>query len=423
MAFFLPCFSTKPHEPEIKVPATEPQLREEVAKTPTALRSSAHRAAVPPATVATAATADADAADRPLETQAYVFPARGAKLELRTVTLPPLGETEVQVEISHCGLCHTDIHMGDNDWGVSDYPLVPGHEGYGVVTHVGKKVQGLKVGNHVGIGWVRDSCGTCSRCRCGRENLCEAGYQGTFLGASAGIFGKKAYNAFGGCFAKVVRIQERFAFHLPGNLPPEVACPLMCAGGTVFEPICTWVTPGSHVGIGSLGGLGTLGVQLAKKLGARVTVFSRSTAKRQAALAIGADGFVDTTDTAAMKAAEGTLDVFIDTCPVNQGVDHLLALCKIDGAVVRVGLPPASQQGLQTNWLPLVFTAKKVAGSIVCGSQRTNEMVKLVSENKDFFVGASPWAASTIIPFSQVNEAMDKLRQQSMDAYRIVLKW
>jgi len=255
------------------------------------------------------------------------------------------------------------------------------------------------------------------------ENLCSQGYQGTYLGPSALLWGKKPHNEFGGCFAKVVRIKAKFAFLIPDNLPPEVACPLMCAGGTLFEPIKTWVKEGMSVGIGSLGGLGTLGVQLSKKMGAQVSVFSRGTAKRDAALKIGADTFVDTTDADAMKAAEGSLDVFIDTCPVNNSVDQLLALVNIDGTVVRVGLPPANDQKFETGWLPMIFTAKKVAGSIVCGSKRMNEMLRLVSEDTEFFGDSDPWAASDVQPFSEVNEAMDKLSYQMMSAYRVVLKW
>eukprot|EP00899_Mesostigma_viride_P012978 jgi/Mesvir1/21681/Mv04102-RA.1 len=127
----------------------------------------------------------------PLKTQAYVVPSAGAKLELREITLPALTSTQVEIDMTHCGLCHTELHMADNDWGISDYPMVPGHEGIGVVRGVGAAVKALKVGDRVGVTWIRDSCGSCPPCGQGRENLCEKGYQGTFLGKSAaGIWGK-----------------------------------------------------------------------------------------------------------------------------------------------------------------------------------------------------------------------------------------
>ena len=357
-----------------------------------------------------------------LATEAYVIPAQGQALELQPILLPPLTETQVEVAMSHCGLSHMDLQMRDNACGLSDFPLVVGHEGYGTVARIGSKVQSLRVGDNVGIGWMRDSCRLCSACIEGMENLCETGYQGTFLGASAGVFGKMPSNEFGGCFSKIMRIEESFAFLIPANLPPEVACPLMGAGAALFEPLCTWVQPGSSVGIGGLGGLGTLGVQLARKLGARVTVFSRDSSKHQAALDLGAD-FVDTSSPPAMMRAEGRIDVFIDTCPANTGIDSLLRLCKINGTLVRLGIPSAGEAELQASWHPLIFTSKKVAGSIACGSKRLKEMLHLVSTNLDFFCTSSSWAACKVVPFSEVNEAMRQLQEQRMEAFRIVLKW
>eukprot|EP00965_Chrysotila_dentata_P080726 2663763-Pleurochrysis_carterae.AAC.1 len=181
--------------------------------------------------------------DGPLETQAYICKSKGASLELGTVTLPALSATQVQIEMEACGLCHTDIHMIENDWGIADYPLVPGHEGYGTVVKTGSSVKGLKMGDKVGVGWIRDSCGACDNCGCGRENICEAGYQGTYLaGSAAGLWGKNPSNEFG-CFSKVMRVEEKFAFKIPETISPLVACPLLCAGGTVFEPIEDYVKP------------------------------------------------------------------------------------------------------------------------------------------------------------------------------------
>lgn len=147
--------------------------------------------------------------DGPLDTEAYGVRAAGDRLELMTVTLPPLGATQVEVEMSHCGLCHTDLHMVANDWGVSSYPMVPGHEGVGVVSRVGQSVRTLRPGDRVGIGWIRGACGACGACLCGRDNLCEAGYQGTYLGPAAGIWGSATPSTMFGCFSRVMRIEEK----------------------------------------------------------------------------------------------------------------------------------------------------------------------------------------------------------------------
>ena len=154
----------------------------------------------------------------------------------------------------------------------------------------------------------------------------------------------------------------------------------------------------------------------------KVTVFSRDAAKRQAAMELGADGFVDLTSSHSMLRAENSVDVFIDTCPRDSGCDFL-RLCKINGTLVRVGIPSADQAGLQTSWHPLIFTSKKVAGSIACGSIRTKEMLHLVSSNLDFFCRPSSWTACKIMPFSEVNEAMKQLQEQQVESFRIVLKW
>ncbi|CAE7658906.1 adhC2 [Symbiodinium necroappetens] len=359
----------------------------------------------------------------PLPTEAYVIKAEGQAMELQSILLPPLTETQVEVEMSHCGLSRADLHMRDNDWGVSDFPLVLGHEGYGMVRKLGSKVQSLRVGDRVGVGWIRDSCRLCDACGEGMENLCETGYQGTFLGSSAGPFGKVPSNEFGGCFSKIVRVEEAFAFLLAPSLPPELACPLMGAGAAMYEALCTWVKPGSSVGIGSFGGLGTLGTQLAKKMGAKVTVFSASAGKREAALEVGADEFVSTASSASMMRAENSIDAFFDTSPVNAGLNQLMKLLKINGTLVRVGIPFAADAELQASWHPLIFSARKVVGSIACGRRRTKEMLHLVYNNLDFFSQSSAWTTSQIRPFSEVNEAMKQLQEQRMESFRIVLQW
>eukprot|EP00302_Diacronema_sp_CCMP2436_P040185 CAMPEP_0180030326 /NCGR_PEP_ID=MMETSP0984-20121128/27315_1 /TAXON_ID=483367 /ORGANISM="non described non described, Strain CCMP 2436" /LENGTH=365 /DNA_ID=CAMNT_0021955389 /DNA_START=19 /DNA_END=1116 /DNA_ORIENTATION=+ len=360
---------------------------------------------------------------KPLMTEAYGAKAQGAKLELMAIELPPLTSSQVQVAISDCGLCHTDCHMVNNDWGIGDYPMVPGHEGVGKVVACGANVRGLEVGDTVGVGWIRDSCGLCEPCGCGRENMCDNGYKGTYLGDSAanGLWGKSPNNLFG-CFSKVMRIEAKFAFLLPANLPPHVAAPLMCAGGTVFEPIVDLVRPGVVVGVGALGGLGTLALKLSKLYGGKVVAFSGSESKRAAAMAAGADVFVCTKDPKQMADAP-KVDVFLDTVPVNRPLSDVLPLLKFNGSYVRMGIPPASSQGLEADWIPIIFTGKKIGGSIVTGSQRMKLMLKLASEHLDFITDISESTQAVVRPFSEVNEAMESLMSQSSSAYRTVLQW
>ena len=362
-------------------------------------------------------------ADGPLRVQAYVCNEKGGKLQLQDIELPPLKATQVEIDMTHCGVCHTDVHMRDNDWGVSDYPLVLGHEGVGFVRRVGDSTRKFKVGEQVGVSWIRDSCSVCTSCLEGKENLCKNGFQGTYLGKSAGGYGKDPHNEHGGCFSKVMRVEERFVFKVPGNITPEIMCPLLCGGSTVFEPICDYVHPGSKVGIVSIGGLGTVAIKLAKLYGGKVTAFSSSAKKKDATLAIGAEDFVVLTDKENMAAHANQYDLLIDTTPINHDFAPLMDLLTFDGVYCRVGVPAANDQAFSYGWIPLVFTKKKICGSVVSGCSRITKMVDMVSSNLKYMEkDAKDWRPQ-IMPFSKVNEALDMLQNRSNKGYRIMLKW
>lgn len=360
-----------------------------------------------------------------LQTDAYVCLNKGDPLVLSTITLPPLAATEVECDMVCCGLCHTDCHMTNNDWGVADFPMVPGHEGVGIVRALGSAVKTHSVGDRVAIAWLRDSCLTCDACMCGRENLCRSGYQGTYLGNSAGPFGKQSYNTHGGCFSKVMRISARFAVKIPDNVPDDVACPLLCGGGTVYEPIVDYCPAGTHLGVAGIGGLGTAAIKLAKLRGVTVTALSSSPHKKSAALAAGAKDFMCIDDENDLKACAGQFDVIIDTSPANsQPVSKYLDLLKFDGIYCRVGLPPAANQSFSYNFLPLIFTQKKIAGSIVTGNARMDSMLQLVSNNLDYMLSDNPdMNKIDKVPFDQVNEAMTSLINRTNKGYRFVLYW
>lgn len=360
----------------------------------------------------------------PLVTQAYVVREKGAALVLEDITLPPLKSTQVELDVTHCGLCHTDIHMRDNDWGVSDYPMVPGHEGIGVVRKLGSACRTLAIGDVVGITWIRDSCLACDACLAGRENICVEGYQGTFLGPSAGCWGKDPSHEFGGCFSKVMRLEERFAIKLPEKLPPEVACPLICGGGTVFEAVVDYVQCGTRVAVASIGGLGTAAIKFAKSFGGHVTALSRSEGKREGCLMEGADEFYACLGNAdKMKELAGKFDVIIDTSPANADVGPYMDMLKFNGTYCRVGIPVASNMDFKYAYIPLIFTQKKIAGSIVTGTRRMKRMLQLASDELLKYQQDPDVWKTEVVDFSKVNEVMDELVAGSKSTYRYILKW
>lgn len=359
-----------------------------------------------------------------LITQAMVCEAQGQPFVLKEITLPPMRETMVECDVLYCGLCHTDIHMRDNDWGISNYPMVAGHEGVAKVRQVGSCVKTLQVGDVVGITWIRDSCASCKYCLQGRENICERGYQGTFLGPAAGPWGAQQTNEYGGCFSQVIRIEEKFAFKLPEGLPMEVACPLLCGGGTVFEAVVDYVECGTRVAVASIGGLGTVAIKFAKSFGAHVTALSRGNTKKEKCLGVGADDYVGCLgDPAEMAKLAGKFDIIIDTSPVNADVAPFMAMLKINGTYCRVGIPPASDMSFSFDYIPLIFTEKKITGSIVTGTTNMARMLQLAKDEMKTYEDTDEWTTA-VVPFEQVNEAMAKLSSgQNGNTYRYLLKW
>lgn len=347
-----------------------------------------------------------------MKTKAWVCEEKGKDLVLKDIELDELQPHEVQVKITHCGLCHTDIHMRDNDWGVSDYPMIPGHEGIGEVVAVGSRVKSLKVGNRVGIGWIRDSCGVCPSCLSGRDNLCKSGYQGTYLGESASPWGHKG-NELHGCFAQLLNVAEKFAFRIPEEMSPAAAAPLLCAGATVWEPIAEYVKANTKVGIIALGGLGHLAVQFAEAIGAEVWAMSTSADKEARAKSLGAHHFINTKNPDDFKAIKGKLDVIIDTCPVALDINPYMDSLTMGGVYTKVGIPSAE---FTYGYIPLVFTQKKIGGTIVSGSMRTNEMLEIASHHH---LGSE----AEVLPFNQVNEAMHRLADGKNETFRMVLEW
>jgi uncharacterized zinc-type alcohol dehydrogenase-like protein len=204
----------------------------------------------------------------------------------------------------------------------------------------------------------------------GRENICITGYQGTYLSSNASIWGKEPFNEHGGCFSKKMRLEAHFAVKIPEGLPAEVACPLICGGGTVFETIEDYVIPGHDVAVASIGGLGTAAIRFAKVYGGRVTALSHGDSKREKCLGVGADAFEGCLGNAdKMNALAGKFDLIIDTAPVNEDIAPFRTMLKPNGTYCRVGIPKASNMQFQFAYIPLIFTQQKIAGSIVTGHE------------------------------------------------------
>lgn len=318
------------------------------------------------------------------------------------------------------GLCHTDILMKNNEWGTADFPLLAGHEGVGKVTHVGESVRMISVGDHVGIGWIRDSCRKCPRCLEGRDNVCRNGYVGTYLGKSAAPWGTDKNNERGGCFARIQRIEERFAVKLPDNIPYHLAATLLCAGATVYEPLVKFAFVGARVGVMGIGGLGRWAVKLAKLRACTVVAISTSERKRDLILDSGADEFWLGDD---MNEDREKLDLIIDTRPVNSSLDGPLGLLAFDGTYCRVGIPNKDKQTFEGQWIATIFQEHAVAGTVVTGPRNMASLMKLCSDNLEFVQKGEESFAAEVISMHDINGGIERLNKGENKGYRYVLKW
>jgi uncharacterized zinc-type alcohol dehydrogenase-like protein len=281
---------------------------------------------------------------------------------------------DVLIEISHCGICHSDLHSARNDWGFTTYPIVPGHEIVGIVSAVGDGVTRHKIGDRVAIGCMVDSCMECAHCDSDLEQYClDGGMTGTYNGHDR----RDGSLTFGGYSERIVA-REEFVLKVPASIPMAEAAPLLCAGITSYSPLRTWkVGPGSKVAVAGLGGLGHMGVKLAAAMGAEVTVLSRSESKRADAEKLGAHAFLNTDDAAAMNAKRGYFDMVLNTIPVRHDVVPYLHLLRIDGVQVLVGLI-----GMMPELHTGVLLGRKVlTGSGIGGLAETQEMLDFCAEH------------------------------------------
>ncbi|MBK8309713.1 MAG: NAD(P)-dependent alcohol dehydrogenase [Chitinophagaceae bacterium] len=313
---------------------------------------------------------------------------------------------DVQIQILFCGVCHSDLHFVKNDWGMSTYPLVPGHEIVGKVTAVGDHVKKFKVGDLAGIGCLVDSCRDCDNCKEGLEQYCTNGWVGTYGGQE-----KDGSGATHGGYSKSILAHEDFVLKISEKLDLAAAAPLLCAGITTYSPLKHWkIGKGSRVGVLGLGGLGHMGVKIAVAMGAEVTMLSHTASKEVDAKRLGAHQFVLTSDAEQVKKVTGYFDFILDTVSADHDYNSYLALLRSSGTMVCVGLPTTPAQIPMFN---LVFGRKSIAGSLIGGLPETQEMLDFCAEHNIV-------SDIEIIAMKDINTAYERLEKSDVK-YRFVI--
>ena len=317
-----------------------------------------------------------------------------------------IGPKDVGIDIAFCGVCHTDLHFAKNDWGRSNYPLVPGHEIVGTVNAVGSQVKNFKLGQKVAVGCFVNSCHHCSSCAVDLEQYCLNGVTGTYNAASVDPGGY----TYGG-YSKHIVVDEHFVLRMPEGLDLAGAAPLLCAGITTYSPLKHWnIQAGMSVGVIGLGGLGHMGIKFAHAMGAKTTMITTSAHKAQDALRLGADGVLMSNDAAAMQAMANQFDFLLNTIPVYHDYNVYLPLLKVDGTQCIVG---TIGMNAELNARSLIMGRRKIAGSLVGGIKETQEML-------DFCAQHQILSDIEMIPMDGINQAYERM-QQSDVKYRFVI--
>ncbi|EPS74150.1 geraniol dehydrogenase 1, partial [Genlisea aurea] len=316
------------------------------------------------------------------------------------------GERDVAFRVLYCGVCHSDLHMVKNDWGLSQYPIVPGHEIVGVVTEVGSKVEKFKIGEKIGVGCLVGSCRSCDQCGGDLENYCSKQIQTYSMPYYDGTI------TYGG-YSDIMVVDEHYGIRWPENFPPDAGAPLLCAGITTYSPLKYYGLdkPGQRIGIVGLGGLGHVAVKFAKAFGATVTVISTSPNKKKEAVeTLGADEFLLSRDPEQLQAAAGTLDGILNTVSAPHALVPLIGLLKPHGKMVMVGAP---EKPLELLAFPLLVGRRLIGGSAIGGIKETQEMIDFAAEH-----GILPDVE--IIPMPYINTAMERLAKSDVK-YRFVI--
>jgi uncharacterized zinc-type alcohol dehydrogenase-like protein len=314
---------------------------------------------------------------------------------------------DVQIDIQHCGVCHSDLHTVRNEWAGTTYPVVPGHEIIGKVTRVGNAVERFKPGDLVGVGCMVDSCGTCPDCQDGLEQYCQSMPILTYNSPDKHT-GQMTY----GGYSNQIVVDERFVLRVPANLDPAGAAPLLCAGITTYSPLRHWgVGPGKKVGIVGLGGLGHMGLKFADAFGAHGVLFTTSPGKAEDARRLGADEVVVSKNADEMKRHAGSFDFILDTVAAPHDLDALTALLKRDGTLCLVGAPAEPHPSPAV--FNLIFKRRSIAGSLIGGIRETQEML-------DFCGAHGITSEIEAIRMPDINTAYERMLKSDVK-YRFVI--
>ncbi len=353
----------------------------------------------------TAASATSTPTPAQLTTAAYAATSATTPLAPFTIERREPGPNDVLIEILYCGVCHSDIHQARGEWGQSKFPMVPGHEIIGKVGKVGSAVKKWKVGDTVGVGCFVDSCRQCEPCRAGEEQYCD----------QAPTFTYNAYERDGktmtqGGYSARITVNEDYVLRIPEGLELAGAAPLLCAGITVYSPLKHFgIKAGEAVAVVGLGGLGHMGVKLAKAMGMKVTVLSHSPSKRDDALRLGADDFVATKEAGAFQKNANRFDFILDTVSAKHDYSDYLGMLKRDRTMVLVGIPdPTPLQAF-----PLVGRRRSLAGSCIGGIRETQEMLDFCAQHKIV-------SDVEVISMDKINEAYERTIKSDV-RYRFVI--
>ncbi len=342
------------------------------------------------------------------EAKGYAAREAGGNLSEFKFERRDLRPEDVDIEIKYCGICHSDIHQVNNDWGGATFPMVPGHEIVGIVKEVGEKVTMFKPGDRVGVGCMVDSCGRCEPCRRGLQQYCENGATFTYNSKDR-VYGGVTY----GGYSNNIVVTEKFVLKISNKLDFAATAPLLCAGITTYSPLKHWnVKPGQTVGVAGLGGLGHMAVKLAKSMGANVVVLTTSEKKGEEALRLGANRVIISRNTEEMKKNKISMDLIIDTIPAPHDMNLYLSLLKINGNMILVGLPEKESQ-YSVSAGTFVNGRRSLAGSNIGGIEETQEML-------DYCAKHNIVSDIELIPMSRVNEAYVRTINSDVK-YRFVL--
>ncbi|AGQ33093.1 MULTISPECIES: NAD(P)-dependent alcohol dehydrogenase [Serratia] len=339
----------------------------------------------------------------------HAYAAHDAKSALVPFDYTPrtLRDHDVQIKVLFCGVCHSDLHQARNEWNNTLFPVVPGHEIVGRVSAVGNHVSRYQVGDLVGVGCMVDSCRSCPSCDEGLEQYCENGFTGTYNGEDR----QTGATTYGGYSTDMV-VDQDFVLRVPENLDPAGVAPLLCAGITTYSPLRQWgAGPGKKVGIVGLGGLGHMGVKLARAMGAHVVLFTTSASKVEDAKRLGAHEVVISRNPEEMAQHTNSFDFILNTVAAQHDLNPFLNLLRRDGTLTLVGAPEHDHPSPQV--FNLIMKRRRIAGSLIGGIAETQEML-------DFCGQHGITSDIELIPMQQINEAFERMLKSDVK-YRFVV--